>query len=88
MRDSTTFSLINIAPCILLLIFSFYFNTYSYSQPINQPLTEDMVTYNKQSNFIKEFNIPNNIQELGLKGITTDSEGNAWFYHVITKQVL
>jgi streptogramin lyase len=40
-----------------------------------------MITYSKQSNFIKEFDIPNNIQELGPKGITTDSDGNAWFYH-------
>ena len=40
---------------------------------------KDMVTYNRQSNFIKEFQIP--IQEIGLKGIITDPEGNAWFYH-------
>lgn len=45
-----------------------------------QPITvKDMVTYNKQSNFIKEFQIP--IQEIGLKGIITDPQGNAWFYH-------
>lgn len=40
---------------------------------------EDMLTYKKESNFIKEFQIP--IQDIGLKGITTDSQGNAWFYH-------
>jgi sugar lactone lactonase YvrE len=40
-----------------------------------------MVTYNKQSNFIKEFKIPSNLNHTGLKGITSDSEGNAWFYH-------
>jgi streptogramin lyase len=40
---------------------------------------KDMVTYHKQSNFIKEFEIP--LQERGLKGITTDAQGNAWFYH-------
>jgi virginiamycin B lyase len=44
-----------------------------------------MITYNKQSNFIKEFKIPNNMQELGLKGIATDSYGNAWFYHATNK---
>jgi len=45
-----------------------------------QPITvKDMVTYNKQSDFIKEFQIP--IQEIGLKGIITDPQGNAWFYH-------
>jgi virginiamycin B lyase len=38
-----------------------------------------MVTYEKESNFIKEFQIP--IHDIGLKGITTDSQGNAWFYH-------
>jgi virginiamycin B lyase len=38
-----------------------------------------MVTYEKQSNFIKEFKIP--LTERGLKGITTDPLGNAWFYH-------
>jgi virginiamycin B lyase len=41
---------------------------------------KDLVTYQKQSNFIKEFKIP--LQEHGLKGITTDSHGNAWFYHL------
>ncbi|MRN68518.1 MAG: hypothetical protein FIO04_02340 [Nitrosopumilales archaeon] len=45
-----------------------------------QPITlKDMVTYEKQSNFIKEFKIP--LTERGLKGITTDTLGNAWFYH-------
>jgi streptogramin lyase len=47
-----------------------------------------MITYNKQSNFIKEFKIPNNVvggEELGLKGITTDQQGNAWFYHGTNK---
>ena len=38
-----------------------------------------MVTYEKQSNFIKEFKIP--LTGRGLKGITTDTLGNAWFYH-------
>lgn len=38
-----------------------------------------MVTYEKQSKFIKEFKIP--LSERGLKGITTDPLGNVWFYH-------
>ncbi|MGI8831098.1 MAG: Vgb family protein, partial [Nitrososphaeraceae archaeon] len=84
-KNSIPFSSISIAFCILVLVFSFYFYTYSYSQPIDQSLTEDMITYNKQSNFIKEFKIPNNLQGLGLKGITTDSEGKAWFYHATNK---
>jgi DNA-binding beta-propeller fold protein YncE len=40
---------------------------------------EDLVTYTARSNFIKEFKVP--LAELGLKGITTDADGNAWFYH-------
>jgi streptogramin lyase len=44
-----------------------------------------MITYNKQSNFIKEFQIPNNLKGPGLKGITTDSDGNAWFYYATNK---
>jgi virginiamycin B lyase len=40
---------------------------------------EELVTYEKQSSFIKEFRIP--LKELGLRGITTDSQGNAWFLH-------
>jgi hypothetical protein len=41
-----------------LLVLSFYFNgySYSYSQIQVQPLTSDMITYSKQSSFIKEFN--------------------------------
>lgn len=40
---------------------------------------EEFVTYEKQSGFIKEFAVP--FEELGLRGITTDPKGNAWFYH-------
>lgn len=43
----------------------------------------DLVTYTAPSNYIKEFNIP--AKELGLKGITTDSHGNVWFYHSTNK---
>jgi streptogramin lyase len=39
----------------------------------------DLVTYSTQSNFIKEFKVP--LEELGLKGITTDADENVWFYH-------
>lgn len=44
---------------------------------------KDLVTYQKQSNFIKEFKIP--LQDRGLKGITTDSHGNPWFYNSTNK---
>jgi streptogramin lyase len=80
MRDS-----LMIIAMSLLVLFYGYSYSHSYSQTKVQPLTADMVTYNKQSNFIKEFDIPNNIQELGLKGITTDSNANAWFYHATNK---
>lgn len=60
------------------LFSSFHISLY---QTINAQLItqKDLVTYQKQSNFIKEFKIP--LGEHGLKGITTDSQGNAWFYH-------
>jgi len=48
-----------------------------------QSSNQNYVTYEKRSNFIKEFKIP--INERGLKGIATDSEGNAWFYHQTNK---
>jgi virginiamycin B lyase len=50
-------------------------------QQINTP--EDLVTYHKKSDFIKEFGIA--VSERGLRGITTDSEGNAWFLHSTNK---
>lgn len=40
---------------------------------------EEFVTYEKQSAFIKEFAVP--FKDLGLRGITTDNQGNVWFYH-------
>ena len=59
--------------------------SYTFSQSfINQLIAQkssnqNYVTYEKQSNFIKEFKIP--VQERGLRGITPDSEQNVWFYH-------
>jgi virginiamycin B lyase len=50
-------------------------------QQINTP--EDLVTYHKKSDFIKEFGVA--VSERGLRGITTDSEGNAWFLHSTNK---
>ena len=44
---------------------------------------DELVTYEKHSNFIKEFQIP--FKERGLRGITTDSEGNAWFLYSTNK---
>lgn len=41
-------------------------------------VNQQFVTYQKQSNFIHEFNVP--VSQRGLKGIITDSQGNPWFY--------
>src|SRR5437016_4504528 len=66
---------------LLVTSFSISSSFLFYPKAANaQPITlKDMVTYEKQSNFIKEFKIP--LSERGLKGITTDSLGNVWFYH-------
>jgi virginiamycin B lyase len=52
-------------------------------QPIPPSATDEFVTYEKHSSFIKEFPIP--LKDRGLRGITTDSEGNAWFLHSTNK---
>jgi virginiamycin B lyase len=42
----------------------------------------DYIKYHYQSDIIKEFEIPViNNNETGLKGITTDSKDNVWFYY-------
>lgn len=60
----------------------------SSSQPSNVPnpkvTDQQLVTYQKQSNFINEFNVPN-LKEKGLKGIAIDSDGNPWFFHQTNK---
>ncbi len=50
----------------------------SLSNPPN--LNQEFVTYQKQSNFIHEFNVPL-VNQRGLRGVVTDSQGNPWFYH-------
>lgn len=74
---------------ILVIIFAFSFVIHeSSSQPSSNsnPVITDQqtVTYQKQSNYIHEFNVPN-LKEKGLKGIVTDSDGNPWFYHQTNK---
>ena len=74
---------------ILVIIFAFSFVIHeSSSQPSSVPnpvnTDQQMVTYQKKSNFIHEFNVPN-LKEKGLKGIVTDSDGNPWFYHQTNK---
>jgi len=52
----------------------------------NPPIVnQQFVTYQKQSNFIHEFSLPQSVNERGLKGITTDSQENPWFYHQTNK---
>ncbi|MGI0022648.1 MAG: virginiamycin B lyase family protein, partial [Nitrososphaeraceae archaeon] len=63
---------------ILVLIYLFLLSS-SFRFLGQQSFAQNYVTYEKQSNFIKEFKIPTN--ERGLKGVTTDSEDNVWFYH-------
>ena len=44
---------------------------------------QEMVTYQKQSSFIKELQVP--VKELGLGGIATDIQGSVWFLHSTNK---
>ena len=52
---------------------------FSNAQQTQDGIDDKLVSYEKKSNFIKEFHVP--IEERGLRGITTDSQGNAWFLH-------
>lgn len=66
---------------------SFMIGQASSQLPSNPNLAnsdQQLVSYQKQSNFIHEFSVPN-IKEKGLKGIITDPNGNAWFYHQTNK---
>jgi streptogramin lyase len=55
----------------------------SFSSPLN--INQQFVTYQKNSNFIHEFNLPASVDQHGLKGITTDLHGNPWFYDQTNK---
>jgi virginiamycin B lyase len=55
----------------------------SISNPPN--VNQQFVTYQRQSNFIHEFNLPPLVDQHGLKGITTDSQGSPWFYDQTNK---
>ena len=73
---------------VIILAFSFVIHE-SSSQPSSVPnpvnTDQQMVTYQKKSNFIHEFNVPN-LKEKGLKGIVTDSDGNPCSIIKQTKQ--
>ncbi len=64
--------------CVIFAMLLFFFlpNQWVLAQPAT---SKDFVTYERQSGFIKEFTVPFN--EIGLRGITTDNQGNVWFYH-------
>ena len=64
---------------LVLSITYTFFASPSIQLLAQQSSNPNYVTYEKRSNFIKEFKIP--INERGLKGIATDSEENVWFYH-------
>lgn len=70
---------------VLVIIASFLFHIHEgSSQPSSLPnplnTGQQLVTYQKQSKFIHEFDVPN-LKEKGLKGIVIDADGNPWFYH-------
>ena len=74
----------------LLVLIPILFAPYpSFSQLSNisnvPNVNQQFVTYQRQSNFIHEFNLPSSIDQHGLKGITTDSQGNPLFYHQTNK---
>jgi virginiamycin B lyase len=71
---------------VVILFLSLYITVIRFSNAQQQTpggIDENLVTYEKKSNFIKEFHVP--IEERGLRGITTDSQGNAWFLHSTNK---
>ena len=64
----------------LFLLSVSLFSLLSFSSVFAQEISNDeFITYSKKSNFIKEIPIP--IDDFGLRGITTDKNGNAWIYH-------
>ena len=47
-------------------------------------MAKQTINYQKESYYIHEFNVPN-LEDKGLKGIVTDSDGNPWVYHQTNK---
>ncbi|MEP6576477.1 MAG: hypothetical protein ABJB85_08630 [Nitrososphaerota archaeon] len=82
-RRFHSFLLISIFLFIPSIIQPSFSQLSSLSNPPN--VNQQFVTYQKQSNFIHEFNLPPSIDHRGLKGIITDSQGNPWFYHQTNK---
>jgi len=61
---------------LFVIFFSFLSNNDIFAQENSM---DSFLTYSKQSNFIKEIPFPT--EEYGLRGITTDKNGNAWIYY-------
>ena len=55
----------------------------SLSNPPN--VNQQLVTYQKKSNFFHEFNLPLSVDQRGVKGIATDYQGNPWLYYQTNK---
>ncbi len=82
-RSIHSFLLISI---VLFLPFIIPPSSSQLSSLPNPPnVNQQFVTYQKQSNFIHEFNLPRLVNQHGLKGITTDSQGNPWLYYQTNK---
>ncbi len=75
-------------PAVMVILAVVLILSYTFWVPVSiellaqPPSFQNFVTYEKRSNFIKEFKVP--INERGLKGIVTDNEQNVWFYHATT----
>ncbi|AFU57630.1 putative virginiamycin B lyase [Candidatus Nitrososphaera gargensis Ga9.2] len=76
--------IIAIALLATVFIASAAFATFqiSYAQQIPGSF-EELVTYEKDSSFIREY--PLDVEQPGLRGVTTDSEGNVWAIYSTNK---
>ena len=75
---------LTLIPVLLLLMLTASFSLLAPANAqqlqLQQPITlKNMIMYQRNSSFIKEFKVP--FPDRGLKGIVTDPQGNAWFYH-------
>ena len=75
----------NKSACALLLLFiitlffaSIIQGTAAQVSSLTNPpnVNQQLVTYQKKSNFFHEFNLPLSVDQRGLKGVATDYQGN------------
>lgn len=69
--------------CIIAVVSIILLSTMPDRKALAQSGTDELVIYEKQSSFIKEFPVP--FDERGLRGITAGQDGNVWFYHSTNK---